>query len=135
MIDVSAFVKELTFRTSRSPGKGGQHVNKVSTKVEVIFDVANSLVFSDDEKKLILDGAGKHRKDDGTIYLSCSEGRSQYLNKKKAIEKITRLIEKCLKPVKPRISTGIPEDEKERRIAEKKKTAEKKQQRKKIPED
>ncbi|HOV11683.1 MAG TPA: hypothetical protein PLL90_07960, partial [Bacteroidales bacterium] len=58
-----------------------------------------------------------------------------YLNKKKAIEKIIRLIEKCLNPVKKRVSTAIPGEEKEKRMAEKKKTAEKKQQRRKIPED
>ncbi|HOV12563.1 MAG TPA: peptide chain release factor-like protein, partial [Bacteroidales bacterium] len=83
MIDASAFIKELTFRTSRSSGKGGQHVNKVSTKVEVIFDVINSRLFSEEEKGLITARAGRHRKEDGTVYMSCSEERSQYLNKKK----------------------------------------------------
>ncbi|HNZ42623.1 MAG TPA: alternative ribosome rescue aminoacyl-tRNA hydrolase ArfB [Bacteroidales bacterium] len=135
MMDIEALLKEFSFRTSRSSGKGGQHVNKVSTKVEVIFNVANSMLLSNDEKEKILAGAGKHGRDDGTVFMICSEGRSQYLNKKKAIEKIIRLLEKCLAPVKSRVPTAVPDEEKEKRMAEKKKTAEKKRQRKNNPED
>ena len=125
-------IKDLTFRTSRSSGKGGQNVNKVSTKVELIFDVKASLFYTEKEKQKILSKSGKHLKDDGSVHIICSEGRSQYLNKKKAIEKLLILIEKCLKPEKKRISTRIPVEEKEKRIAEKKLQTEKKQGRRKV---
>lgn len=125
-------IKELSFRTSRSSRKGGQNVNKVSTKVELIFDVNASFYFTEEEKLLILTKSGKSLKDDGCIHITCSEGRSQYFNKKKAIEKFLLLIEKCLKPVKKRRKTWIPKEEKEKRLAEKKLKTEKKQGRKKV---
>lgn len=125
-------VKELSFRTSRSSGKGGQNVNKVSTKVELIFDVKASGFFTEEEKLQIHSKSGKAVKDDGSIHIICSEGRSQYFNKKKAIEKFFLLIEKCLKPVKERRKTIIPKEEKEKRIAEKKLQTEKKQGRRKV---
>ena len=125
-------VKELSFRTSRSSGKGGQNVNKVSTKVELIFDIKASFYFTEEEKLLILSKSGKLLKDDGSIHITCSEGRSQYLNKKKAIEKFFLFIEKCLKPVKERRKTRIPKEEKEKRMADKKLQTEKKLGRKKV---
>jgi len=125
-------IKEFSFRTSRSSGKGGQNVNKVSTKVELIFDVKASFYFTEEEKLLILSKSGKPLKDDGSIHITCSEGRSQYLNKKKAIEKFFRLIEKCLKPVKVRRKTRVPKGENEKRIADKKLQTEKKQGRRKV---
>ena len=45
--------KEITYKTSRSGGKGGQNVNKVSSKVELLFDVNSSLLFTDEEKQLL----------------------------------------------------------------------------------
>ena len=49
-----AIIKELNFKAVRSGGAGGQHVNKVSSKVELIFNLQNSSEFSDDEKNLLL---------------------------------------------------------------------------------
>ncbi|HNW91107.1 MAG TPA: alternative ribosome rescue aminoacyl-tRNA hydrolase ArfB [Bacteroidales bacterium] len=132
MIDTDELTKELKFRASRSSGKGGQNVNKVSTKVELIFDVAASLLFSEEDKQQILSKSGRHLKDDGSIHITCSEGRSQYLNKKRAVEKLMALIEKSLKQAKKRIPTGIPDAEKEKRISEKKIQSEKKQSRRKL---
>lgn len=85
MTDGNEIIKELIFRTSRSSGKGGQNVNKVSSKVELIFDVRTSLLYTDDEKQQILLKSGRFLKEDGAIHIICQEGRSQYLNKKKAI--------------------------------------------------
>lgn len=127
--------KELIFRTSRSSGRGGQNVNKVSTKVELIFDVKDSFLFSEDEKQSILSHAGKYVKDDGFIHIVCSEERSQYLNKKKAVKKLIDLIEKAFKPVKDRIPTEVPEEEKEKRFKDKKIQSEKKQSRRLFSND
>jgi len=100
--------------------------------VELIFDVNASLYFTEEEKLLIHTKSGKSLKDDDSIHITCSECRSQYLNKKKAIEKFFLLIEKCLKPVKERRKTRIPKEEKEKRIADKKLQTEKKQSRRKV---
>lgn len=132
MIQSNELSKELRFRTSCSQGKGGQNVNKVSTKVEAIFDVNASLLFTEEEKQLIISKSGKFLKDDGSVHITCSKGRSQYLNKKKVIEKLLALIEKCLKQTKKRIKTKMPAEEKEKRIIEKKIRSEKKQGRKKV---
>ena len=132
MTDSNELKKELNFRTSRSSGKGGQHVNKVSSKVELIFDVKTSPLFTEDEKQQILLKSGRFLKEDGTIHIICQEGRSQYLNKKKAIEKLLVFIEKSLKPTKERFETEVPIGEKEKRLTEKKIQSEKKQGRMKV---
>jgi ribosome-associated protein len=134
MFDEEGLLKEIKFRTSRSSGKGGQSVNKVSSKVELIFDVNAAMVFSEEEKLLIIQKSSTFLKDDDCIHILCQEDRSQYMNKKKAIEKFIRLITKCLKPEKNRIETQIPDEEKEKRLAEKKIISDKKQNRKR-PEE
>jgi ribosome-associated protein len=92
MFEATDLLKEIKFRTSRSSGKGGQSVNKVSSKVELIFEVYASQSFSEEEKLLIVSKAGSFLKDDNCIHIICQQDRSQYLNKKKAIEKFIRLI-------------------------------------------
>jgi ribosome-associated protein len=131
MFDEEGLLKEITFRTSRSSGKGGQSVNKVSSKVELIFDVNASLVFSEEEKLFILMKSGSFLKDDVCIHMVCQVDRSQYMNKKMVVEKFFRLINKCLKPKKERIETKTPSAEKEKRLVDKKLVSEKKLSRKK----
>ncbi|MEI6853155.1 MAG: peptide chain release factor-like protein, partial [Bacteroidota bacterium] len=75
MFDEAGLLKEIKFRTSRSSGKGGQSVNKVSSKVELMFDVGASLVFSEEEKLLILMKSGSFLKDDICIHMVCQEDR------------------------------------------------------------
>ncbi|PLW98957.1 MAG: aminoacyl-tRNA hydrolase, partial [Marinilabiliales bacterium] len=70
--------KELQFRTSRSSGKGGQSVNKLSTKVELIFFVGESSVLTEEEKALINQRLENRIINDGSILISCDEERSQY---------------------------------------------------------
>ncbi len=125
------FSSEFEFRTSRSSGSGGQNVNKVSTRVELIFYVMDSHVLSADEKNLLLERlAGRIRKD-GALHLVSQEERSQLGNKRKVIERFLALLEKALKPVKKRKPTAISESEKERRLEVKKKNAKIKQLRRK----
>lgn len=132
MIDGKRLLKEIIFNTSRASGKGGQHVNKVSTKVELIFNIEASALFSEEEKQLILSKSGKYLKDGISIHLFCSESRSQLHNKKIAFEKLIKLLEKYLKHAKERIPTEIPDEENEKRLAEKKHKAEKKQNRQRV---
>jgi ribosome-associated protein len=131
MFDEGDLIKELRFRTSRSSGKGGQSVNKVSSKVELIYNVNASQTFSEEEKLLIITKSGSFLKDDTCIHIICQEDRSQYMNKKKAVEKFIRLINKCLKIKKKRIETRSPSGENEKRLTDKKQLSDKKQNRKK----
>lgn len=97
--------KEVIYKTSRSGGKGGQNVNKVSTKVELLFDINQSLLFTDDEKQLLLTKLQSRFNKDGYVQVVCEEERSQYLNKEKAIEKLSVILVKALHQPKKRKAT------------------------------
>jgi ribosome-associated protein len=97
--------KEVIYKTSRSGGKGGQNVNKVSTKVELLFDINQSLLFTDDEKQLLRIKLQSRFNKDGYVQVVCEEERSQYLNKEKALEKLSVILEKSLHQQKKRKAT------------------------------
>jgi ribosome-associated protein len=125
------FENELIFRASRSGGKGGQNVNKVSTKIELNFDVAGSKLLSDEEKS-ILQVKLKNRIDkSGFLKIVSQTERSQYLNKLDAISKFTKLIEKSFKKEKIRHKTKPTKVSKEERINIKKIVSQKKSNRSK----
>jgi ribosome-associated protein len=87
-----ALQKEVTYKTSRSGGKGGQNVNKVSSKVELLFSVNDSLLFNDDEKELLNEKLQPRFNKDGLVQIICDEDRSQYINKQKAIDRLVNLL-------------------------------------------
>jgi len=123
--------KELSFRSSRSSGSGGQNVNKVSTKVELSFDVVNSALLSEQEKIRVLAKLKNRIGKDGVLKITSQAERSQYMNKQKAIEKFKYLLQNSLKIEKKRIKTKLPPVIKEERLNLKKKTSLKKSLRKK----
>ncbi len=122
---------EVKYRTSRSSGAGGQHVNKVSTKVELLFDVDGSEVLAEEQKAIIRNKLKNRISKDGWLSLSCDETRSQAKNKEIVFERFMSLINEVLKPEKKRKPTKPPKASKEKRLKEKKKISEKKDQRKK----
>ena len=130
-MDWNSILKELTFRTSRSSGAGGQHVNKTETKVEVLFDVLASAGLSDEEKELVKSKLASRISDEGWLAVSSQKSRSQLDNKDNAIEKLYHLLVKALTPVAKRIRTKPDKGAIEERLAEKKMQAEKKISRKK----
>jgi len=75
--------KEITYKTSRSGGKGGQNVNKVSSKVELLFSISASALFTDEEKELLTQKLQSRFNKDGLVQVVCDEERSQYLNKER----------------------------------------------------
>src|ERR1700744_2499712 len=99
--------KEVSYKTSRSGGKGGQNVNKVSSKVELLFSVNNSLLFSDEEKELLNVKLQSRVNKDGLVQIVCDEERSQFLNKEKAIERLIVLLTKALHIPKVRKPTKV----------------------------
>jgi ribosome-associated protein len=84
--------KEVSYKTSRSGGKGGQNVNKVSTKVELLFSVNDSMLFTENEKLLLNEKLQTRFNKDGLIQVVCDQERSQYMNKQKAIERLVVLL-------------------------------------------
>ncbi|PCJ83763.1 MAG: aminoacyl-tRNA hydrolase [Flavobacteriales bacterium] len=125
------FEPELTFKTTRSSGKGGQHVNKVETRVELYFDVRNSQLISDEQKERIAEKLKNRISNEGILFLSSEKSRSQIANKKDAVERFYQLLEKALKKEKPRIATKPSKGAKEKRLKEKKMHTKKKEMRKK----
>jgi ribosome-associated protein len=121
---------ELIFTASRSSGPGGQHVNKVSTRIELRFNIPASKLLTDYQKQTLIKKLKNMVTEDGDVMVICQESRSQIKNKEKAIQKLYELIEKALKPVKKRIATKPTQGSKEKRLENKKKISDKKGKRK-----
>jgi ribosome-associated protein len=94
--------KEFSFRTSRSGGKGGQNVNKVSTKVELLWNFNASTLFTEDEKSKIALRLANRISNDEIFHVVAEEERTQLRNKEIAIKKTIKLIGESLKEEKKR---------------------------------
>ncbi|MDQ0592823.1 ribosome-associated protein [Chryseobacterium ginsenosidimutans] len=123
------FSKELSFKTSRSSGAGGQNVNKVETSVTVLWKVDESESFSERQKSLIKEKLKNRINAEGFLFLTVSESRTQLMNKNKAIEKVIEIVDKSLIVPKKRIATKPSKAKKEKRLDTKKKISEKKENR------
>ncbi|MBK0378258.1 alternative ribosome rescue aminoacyl-tRNA hydrolase ArfB [Mucilaginibacter segetis] len=122
--------KEVLFKTSRSGGKGGQNVNKVSTKVELLFLVKSSDLFTEEEKELLNAKLQNRFNKDGLVQVICDEERSQYLNKEIALERLMILLDNALIKPKVRKVKKVSKAAKLARLNNKKMQATKKESRK-----
>ena len=125
-MDKPQLLHELQFKAVRSSGAGGQHVNKVSSKIELIFDLENSIAFTESEKKRLRLKLGNRLTKENVLLLQCSESRSQHKNKELAIKRLFSLLENALKVPKKRRKTKPKRSSIEKRLNSKKKHAEKK---------
>lgn len=88
--------KEFSFKTSRSGGKGGQNVNKVETKVELLWDLNASVLFTEDEKERIAFNLRNRIAKNELFSVTAEEDRSQLRNKEIAVKKAFYLIARSL---------------------------------------
>lgn len=129
--DVENLISEVKFKTSRSGGAGGQHVNKVSTKVELDFDVEGSKILSDEQKEIIQQKLSARLTTDGILQIISQSERSQLRNKKVTLDKFQEIISACFVIQKKRRPSRVPRAVKEKRLLNKKMKAEIKKLRKK----
>ena len=129
-MDAENLISELTFKAVRSSGSGGQHVNKVATKVVLSFDILNSRHLSEDEKIKLLSFLSNRINKSGILVLSSGQNRSQLKNKIDVTKRFVNLIELGLKQEKERKQTKIPKSAKRKRLEIKRKISEKKANRK-----
>jgi len=114
---------ELSWRFSTSGGPGGQHANKTSTKVELIFDISNSNSLSAQQRRILESKFGKQ------VSVICSDTKSQFRNKEIATEKLAEKLRDSFKIKKKRRPTRPTRGSKERRLKSKRKQSEKKSNR------
>jgi ribosome-associated protein len=111
---------ELGFRFSRSSGPGGQHVQKSSTRVELLFDVANSPSLTDAERIRVLERLSGYVDSEGMLHLVSQSERSQWRNREEVVARFQELMKKALKRRKRRRATRPTAASRERRLRNKK---------------
>ncbi len=123
---------EIRFRFHRSSGPGGPNVNKVSTRVELLFDVQHSPNLNGTQKQKILSSLKSRIGKDGILRVVVDESRSQWRNREKAIKRLTAILRVALKPRKKRLPTKPSVAALHKRIKSKKLHAEKKLKRRRV---
>jgi ribosome-associated protein len=120
-IDSRLFIKdrELTFSASTSSGPGGQHVNRVATRVTLLFDVDGSASLSAIQKQRVREALATRINREGTLRVVSSRHRSQRANRAATIERFIGLIAEAVRPRTRRRKTVVPRAQRRRRMDQK----------------
>ena len=96
MLDKQALEKEFNLKAIRSSGSGGQHVNKVATKIELSFSINDSVVLANDQKERIISKLATRLTKDQVLLLQCGDTRSQLKNKGIIIKRTIAILQQAL---------------------------------------
>jgi ribosome-associated protein len=128
-MNIELLHKEVQYKAVASSGPGGQNVNKVATKVQLFFNVIDSLAFAEAEHERIKTALKKQLNAEGVLQLNCQESRSQAKNKELVFKKLLSVLSKASAVLKVRRKRSIPKSVKRKRLKDKKKHSEKKKDR------
>ena len=120
---------ELSIDFVRSSGPGGQNVNKTSTKAQLRWNVGASAVFTEEQKELIRAAAGGRLNAEDEILFASQNQRSQSQNRDEAVRRLQEFVSGALAPKKERIATEVSHNQKQKRLEEKRRQSDRKQQR------
>lgn len=127
--DIGSLLTECRFEATRSSGSGGQNVNKVSTKVILLFDVLDSRVMDEEQKNIFLSELHTRISKHGIFRISSGRERTQLANRKLVTEKFIHLVSKAFETEEERIATKPTKGSKLRRVETKKALSDKKSSR------
>jgi ribosome-associated protein len=116
-------LSEVKLRTSRSSGPGGQHANVTASRVEATFDVAASNALSEAQKRRVIERLGPR------VTAVAQDARGQARNRELALERLRRRLRAALAVPRPRRPTAPTAGSRERRLAEKRRAAQRKRAR------
>ena len=120
---------ELHFRFSRSSGPGGQHAQKSSTRVELLFDVANSPSLNDAQRTQVQKRLASYLDSSGVLHLTSQSERSQLRNREEVVDRFLSLMREALRRPKRRRPTRPTTASRERRLRRKRRRSEVKRMR------
>lgn len=126
ILDKECILQELSFQAIRSGGAGGQHVNKVSSKIVLSFDLDASHGLTPKEKESVIRKLKNRLTKDNFLLLQCDESRSQHKNKEIVIKRFFKLLKEALHVPKKRMKTKPTKAAREKRLQSKRKAALKK---------
>jgi ribosome-associated protein len=127
--------REIEFTTSKSSGKGGQHVNTTETRVELKFNIRSSFLLRGEQKDILLTRLHSRLTEAGTLRMYSQKERSQAANKEDVLIRFYLLLFKALKPVKKRIPVKPGKAARESRLRLKRALSQKKNMRRLPGED
>ena len=126
---------ELRFEFARSSGPGGQNVNKVETKVTLLFDVRDSPSLSDERRALVEERLSSRITKHGVLRVTSQRHRTREANRRATVERFVDLLADALEEGEPRVSTKVPAAKRRRRLEDKKRRSRVKALRAKPEED
>ncbi|MGJ8683832.1 MAG: alternative ribosome rescue aminoacyl-tRNA hydrolase ArfB [Nonlabens sp.] len=128
-MDTNQLHREVSYKATTSSGPGGQHANKVATRILLEWDATSSIAFAEAEHQRILSKLQNRLTKDGILQLSCQDSRSQAANKELVFKRFLTVLREASQVQKVRKKRTLPRSVKRKRLNDKKKHSEKKENR------